>query len=157
MPFKDRESKKQAQARWYRQVVKPRRINWIKQHGPCKRCGSWNNLEVDHIDKTKKISHKVWTWSEVRRNEELKKCQVLCTTCHDIKTNEEFDEGFVVHGDYCRGYQNGCRCSECITANTIAKRAQDFKNGRGTDHRKRIGVLGEPARPRLPVTQETTG
>lgn len=157
MPFKDKEKQKEAQRRWYLEVAKPRREQWIKEHGPCARCGSWENLQVDHVDRVKKVSHRIWTWAEERRNVELVKCQVLCEICHYKKTNEDFQEGFIVHGNVNRGYQNGCRCDECKAANTSFKKVQDRRSGRGTNHRKKFGMLGESARPRFPVTEEITG
>ena len=73
--------------------VTRRRNQWIKENGPCKRCGSTDNLEVDHIDrKTKLISPtKLWSLSKdnPKRVEELKKCQVLCSSCHKLKNQEE--------------------------------------------------------------------
>jgi len=51
------------------------------------KCGSWKKLELDHIDPKTKESHKIWSWSEERRNKELKKCQVLCYDCHNIKSS----------------------------------------------------------------------
>lgn len=52
----------------------------------CARCGGRNRLEVDHIDPTKKVSHRIWSWSRPRREAELMKCQVLCRDCHLRKT-----------------------------------------------------------------------
>jgi len=55
----------------------------------CKICGSKEKLEIDHIKRENKVSHNVWSWSLLRRNEELKKCQILCHLCHQIKTVRE--------------------------------------------------------------------
>ena len=74
------------QKAWYEKVVKGRRKDWIEANGPCAKCGSWDRLEVDHIDPSTKVSHNVWGWSETRRLEELAKCQVLCYSCHKEKT-----------------------------------------------------------------------
>lgn len=69
---------------------------WILQHGPCVRCGSWDFLTLDHIDKNSKdprIKGKgtsaIWLWGEYARNLELRKCQILCITCHRQKDRLE--------------------------------------------------------------------
>ena len=90
---RDKEKQKAAQARWYREVVKPRRKTWLKENGPCIVCGSWENLEVHHKDPAKKESHNVWTWSEERRLNELAKCEVRCSKCHDDAHTAHGPEG----------------------------------------------------------------
>lgn len=59
---------------------------WFAANGPCKGCGSTKNLEVDHIDRTEKSTHRVWHMSREKREKELSKCQVLCRACHRAKT-----------------------------------------------------------------------
>ncbi len=66
--------------------TKQRRVDWFSQNGPCKECGSHDQLELDHIDPSTKIHHSIWSWSEDRRLAELSKCQPLCRTCHYEKT-----------------------------------------------------------------------
>ena len=56
---------------------------------PCEKCGSTVCLELDHINPDEKKSHRIWSWSEERRNEELKKCQILCHWCHKEKSTKE--------------------------------------------------------------------
>lgn len=82
------QSRKEAQKRWYQNVVKERKRIWFLEHGPCRECGSKEKLELDHIDPTNKISHSIWSWGEVRRNEELAKCQILCHDCHTKKSTQ---------------------------------------------------------------------
>ena len=69
--------------------IKQCRNRWFQAHGPCVLCGSWEKLELDHIDPSTKVSHRVWSWSENRRAEELLKCQILCEACHMSKTREQ--------------------------------------------------------------------
>jgi 5-methylcytosine-specific restriction endonuclease McrA len=57
----------------------------------CGRCGSTSDLELDHVDPTTKIRTVKWVWSKARLEAELAKCQVLCQTCHQVKTKENFD------------------------------------------------------------------
>lgn len=103
--------------------VMARRIKWLKINGPCKKCGSWKRLEVDHIDPKTKIHHSVWTWGEDRRSNELVKCQVLCFLCHRFKTNEE--RGWNLHGEI--RYQMGCRCDECIRVHKKKLRTKELR------------------------------
>jgi hypothetical protein len=81
----------------------------------CAHCGSTEDLEFDHIDPATKsgliidlASRRADVfWAEVR------KCQLLCRSCHRAKTAAE--GGWGLHGKI-RTYQNGCRCGECRTA-----------------------------------------
>jgi hypothetical protein len=99
------------QLRW----VKARRDAWFEEHGPCIKCGSWKDLELDHKDRTTKVDHKVWSWSQQRRDEELAKCQVLCKSCHITKTISELQRP-IRHGSV-RAYTNKkCRCIICVEA-----------------------------------------
>lgn len=69
--------------------LKQRREDWFKQNGPCRICSSWSDLQLDHVDPSQKENHKVWSWSEERRINELSKCQALCRNCHKEKTKQE--------------------------------------------------------------------
>lgn len=84
MPYKDRRKQLDYQNRW----MQERKRKWFLEQGSCVQCGSSENLEVDHIDPTKKVTHNIWSWSDKRRQEELEKCQVLCYECHLAKTQE---------------------------------------------------------------------
>lgn len=86
----------------------------MAENGPCANCGSTDRLEVDHIDRSTKVDHKVWTWAQERRTLELSKCQVLCHKCHKIKTKSEISKP-LIHGTSA-GYSKGCRCVDCGAA-----------------------------------------
>lgn len=60
----------------------------IKLGGKCVSCGTTDNLEFDHIYPSTKFKTmaKMSSYSEKRFNEELEKCQLLCTACHKVKT-----------------------------------------------------------------------
>lgn len=94
----------ETRARAY-QKIKQRRIDWFFLNGPCRLCGLWDRLELDHIDPIGKISHNIWSWSEARRITELLKCQPLCYFCHKEKHSGP------KHG--VTGYSKGCRCRMC--------------------------------------------
>src|ERR1700745_656671 len=92
MPFKDPKRKKEYGRQW----VANRRIEFFKDK-KCSVwwCGSSTKLELDHIDPTQKISHRIWSWSKVRRESELTKCQVLCDKCHNAKSKKNRENGFL--------------------------------------------------------------
>lgn len=74
-----------AQLRW----MQARRARWLAANGPCRVCGTWDDLQVDHIDPATKLGHNVWSWAPERMAAELAKCQVLCATHHREKTSDE--------------------------------------------------------------------
>lgn len=59
--------------------------------GKCVTCGSVEDLEVDHIDRTTKCfdpcARARYAWRNIL--DELAKCQLLCRTCHWAKTRAE--------------------------------------------------------------------
>ena len=117
MPILDKEKMKKYQAEWMR----CRRNSFMKDKS-CAWCGATDKLELHHINPETKIDHKVWSWSELRRNEEIKKCIVLCSHCH--RTIKRIPEG--VHG-LVQVYQRGCRCRECKDAQNARMRDYRFR------------------------------
>lgn len=117
MPYKDINKKREFQRLW----VAKRRAEYLQSHGPCK-CGSWDNLEIDHIDPSQKVSHRIWSYGATKRDKELSKCQVLCRKCHMEKTIPYLREIRLAerknkpqHGVF--GYRRlGCRCEVCREA-----------------------------------------
>ena len=86
--------------KYQREWLRKKRAKWLKENGPCVTCGSNEKLEVDHIDPKTKTTHSFWSWSDLRRNEELKKCQVLCRACHKIKTKKDLSNFFKDRPNY---------------------------------------------------------
>lgn len=90
-----------------------RRKEWIDlQGGKCVSCGSINELEIDHIDRTTKkydIGKIMTSGNKIMLNEELAKCQVLCYACHKKKSDKEKE---VEHGGGVSGKKN-CPCQPC--------------------------------------------
>src|SRR2546429_2497809 len=110
MPYKSADQQSQYQREWIAQ----RRLEWLAANGPCVKCGSWNDLEVDHVDPAKKVSHRVWSWAEPRRLAELAKCQVLCHDCHGEKTFGVCPNGHLIAGDNILLEKSGKRrCRVC--------------------------------------------
>lgn len=59
------------------------------QDKKCSICASSDNLELDHIDPLTKVSHRIWSWSQPRREAEIAKCRIVCKPCHDVKSRTE--------------------------------------------------------------------
>lgn len=116
-------SRAQIQSEWEQR----RRNEWFASFGPCRQCGSSENLEVDHIDPSTKsprikTHHNLWSWSQELLDEELSKCQPLCRECHKIKHGKG-------HGQ--AAYNRGCRCDMCRSARREAmKRYRDKTRSR---------------------------
>ncbi len=107
-------------------------LQWLKDHGPCCLCQSWDHLEIDHVIPTGlgrkyRISQALWLWSKSRRDLELSKCQILCRSCHRIKTSKDlrkFEHGLNLYD------RHGCRCSICKAA--MAKSKREYRARRST-------------------------
>lgn len=82
MPYKDPAKRSSYQNEW----LKKRRLKWLLENGPCVRCGSSTDLQVDHKNAQLKVTHRLWSWSKEKRDKELAKCWVLCRSCHLTKT-----------------------------------------------------------------------
>jgi len=117
---------RKARSAYQRKWVAKRRKDWIVANGPCVICGAKRKLEVDHIDETKKVTHRIWRWSDVRREKELANCQVLCAKCHRKKSTAYTEKLFRQHGTY-RRYRAGCRCEECVEAGEFMSFYRRFK------------------------------
>lgn len=73
---------------------------------------------MHHKDPTKKVSHRIWSWSKQRRELELKKCVVLCGECHKEATRLQ---RLSPHGTDTR-YRSEtapCRCVRCTEAHRL--------------------------------------
>lgn len=88
MAYSDPEKRRNIQ----RQRWAQRRADWFMGK-VCELCGATEELELDHIDPDTKVSHRIWSWSQARREAELAKCRPLCRRCHRIKTNTEIARG----------------------------------------------------------------
>ena len=77
MPCATKELQREYQRKW---MARRRAEYFADKH--CLKCDRTDNLEIHHRDPSQKISHRIWSWSKKRREEELKKCDVLCADCH---------------------------------------------------------------------------
>jgi hypothetical protein len=102
--------------------------------GKCVRCDSVTELEFDHIDPaTKEFGiGKGWSKNPADVEKELRKCQLLCKTCHLEKTREGRENGkpAPVHGSHWMYKKYKCRCEPCVIANseTIRRYKENHKN-----------------------------
>lgn len=124
MPYAEKEKQREYARRW----LANRRAAYLAGKR-CVLCGSTQRLEIDHADPRQKVSHRVWSWSESRRQAELHKCRVLCRECHEKRHADEKRTGFS-HGT-TNGYSCGCRCQHCLIAmRDCWKRYNAKKRGR---------------------------
>jgi hypothetical protein len=80
--------------------------------GSCTQCGAQEDLQLDHIDRATKSFNlsEAWSAPEAQFRAELAKCQVLCRSCHKLKTAKEQRTDHGSWGMYNRGK---CRCRIC--------------------------------------------
>ena len=104
--------------REYRRVYDLRRYRRLRKRilsflgNTCAVCGGIRDLQVDHRNPGLKRFNvsSAWgrPWTEMEK--ELRKCQLLCRSCHKKKTAKEQTGK---HGTWGR-YKNGkCRCDRC--------------------------------------------
>lgn len=79
--------------------------------GKCVLCGSVDNLEIDHIERSYQIFNFSKTWNCAIKDfiEELAYCQLLCKPHHKEKSDKEQS---VEHGEGLTGKRN-CYCDLC--------------------------------------------
>lgn len=114
------------QREYQRQWVAARRNAFFKNKN-CIVCSSTENLELDHIDRSKKVSHRIWCWTEERQIAEIAKCQILCRDCHHVKTGLENSRP-LVHGRATTYAKHKCRCEPCKTAYAIRRQRHESRN-----------------------------
>lgn len=85
----------------------------------CNKCGSTENLEIDHINPfTKNLragDGSIWDLPDEEFYVELKKCQVLCRKCHVDKSLADYNmERIGDKHNYSRYANHKCRCNICV-------------------------------------------
>lgn len=93
--------------------------------GQCVSCGSNQDLQIDHIDRSAKIFDISRKLSLKNNKAEIDKCQLLCKPCHLAKTAEE-NIGFT-HGTMYGWMKKKCQCDLC---DTEKRRWQDERNAK---------------------------
>jgi 5-methylcytosine-specific restriction endonuclease McrA len=122
MPYASVEQQRTYQREWARQ----RRARLLGPGACCMRCGATERLELHHLVKDEKVSHRITTWAPARAQAEAAKCWVLCSRCH---RNLHTDEVRAKCGTES-SYNAGCRCDDCRLAHRAAAR----------EYRSRISV-----------------
>jgi hypothetical protein len=95
MPYRNPVAAREYQRRYQKEWIRKRRREFFADK-MCARCGTTEDLELDHIDPATKVTTAIWSWRAERRAEELAKCQILCHPCHREKTVENNDNA---HGE----------------------------------------------------------
>lgn len=113
----------QAKREYQRNWVADRRSEWFSDKS-CNHCGATENLELNHKDPSTKVTHRIWSWSKEKREEELAKCEPLCEACHKAVTKKQFSKP-VPHGTKA-GYNRGCRLECCMEG--MRKYFRDYRN-----------------------------
>jgi hypothetical protein len=101
--------------------------------GKCVVCSSTENLEFDHIDpklKSFNVGDRLSNRSEEVIRAELKKCQLLCASCHKSKSRAGASFG---HGGGKTGVRN-CRCTLCAPLKNTYMR--ELKRRRAEEKRR---------------------
>lgn len=75
------EQKREYQRKW----IAARKEKWFSGKS-CVVCGAVENLELDHVDPATKVTHRIWSYSWEKIEQETEKCQVLCYEHHKQKT-----------------------------------------------------------------------
>lgn len=95
------------------------RVAQAKLHlgGMCKRCGTSEGLEFDHLDASTKRQAigRMAGWGDATFWAEVAKCQLLCRPCHVAKTSESGEWAQAAqHGKRAMYMRHGCRCDDCL-------------------------------------------
>ena len=115
---------------YQREWMRKRRHDFFKDK-TCAKCNVNINLEIHHVDRKTKISHKIWSWSAERRIAELTKCIILCEDCHQQETNKQIKNWAskpITHGTQS-GYRRGCRCLKCKSKYSEARKKHYIVTG----------------------------
>lgn len=72
MAYSDKDKQNRFQREW---IAKRRALFFAGK--ACSKCGSTLKLELDHINRSDKISHRIWSLTKSRIELELSKCQIF--------------------------------------------------------------------------------
>lgn len=108
-PYTDPEKKRTYQREWC-----ARRRAELLGDAVCMRCGATDDLNLHHLVKDEKVSHRITTWARGRAEAEAAKCVVLCGPCHRELHADELRAPCGTDASYGRG----CRCFACRAAHS---------------------------------------
>lgn len=103
MPYKDKDKQREYQRQW----ILKRRLDYLSDKC-CAECGQDDSsvLEIHHKNPSQKTTHRIWSWAQHRREEELNKCEILCGDCHK-------KQHAAPHGSKQMYERYKCRCDLC--------------------------------------------
>ena len=112
-------SKDQYNERTYQRIYQRQRYRRLREKmfhllgDSCDRCGSKKDIQIDHRDPKRKKFDFSKNWGRPWKVlvEELKKCQLLCRSCHKKKTSKEISRPG--HGHWGAYRNRRCRCRKC--------------------------------------------
>ena len=114
MPYSNPVEQREYQRKW----LASRRREYLEMRGnECEKCTSKEDLEFHHRNKNEKLDHKIWSWSRKRIEEELLKCDLLCSKCHLGETVKERSWKVYTHGTITCYHATKCRCEPCRAEN----------------------------------------
>lgn len=97
------------------------RMNWARNTlgNICRKCGSVDNLEIDHIDPIAKsftVGGQLWNCAKAKFEAEIAKCQLLCQSCHNKKTLAETGKKSAIGTHGTLSSYRYCKCYLCRKA-----------------------------------------
>lgn len=97
----------------------------------CADCGAVDHLEIDHVIPALKSFNisKRWNTPIHELMPELMKCQLLCSSCHEEKTEAQVEAARIPHGGGLSG-RKGCKCAPCRQRKSEYSRAYNLSRRR---------------------------
>lgn len=147
MPQKDKEAYREYMREYMLKRYHKRRKLMVEHlGGECFECGSMEALEVDHVDRAKKtmdVSRMAFV-SEERMFEELNGCQLLCRSCHALKSIKDTGKKVARGNHGTISTYRYCKCDECRRANTehCRKKREERRELRGPRPPKKLKEHG---------------
>jgi hypothetical protein len=137
-PIRETETRRRYQREW----IAKRRTEFLADK-TCIDCGTTKHLELDGRDTAEPVNHRVWSWSAARREAELPKYEIRCSSCRRTRLADHQ----MRHGTRGR-YEKGCRCDACREAKS--RRNAQYRE----QHRNEIAAKqrARPRKPRMPRT-----
>lgn len=89
MPIKEKEAYNEYMRKYMlRRYYQRKKMAFELLGNRCAECGAKRKLQIDHVDCFTKVkkSNRLWNMAKPKFLAELKKCQLLCETCHDLKS-----------------------------------------------------------------------
>ena len=132
----------EAWRRYQREWIAKRRAEFFADKA-CLDRGTTKHLELDRRGSSEQVNHRVWSWSAARREAELAKYDIRCSSCRRNRLADHQTR----HGTRGR-YEQGCRCNAC-------REAKSSRNAQYREqHRDEIAAKRR-ARPSRPRTART--